>query len=627
MSDASAREGNMKSPSSGGTKIPKATGVLVPAFFSLTLLVFGPGTIYLTNANEFCNSYGDLVLVGVLLAAGVSCILALLLLGLKALGGRFLEKGLSLTFAAGLLIWFQGNFLLWNYGPLDGRDIAWSKMAHYGYIDGAIWLAVLTAAFVFSRFAIRHARNACLVLLVIQLGYGAVLFSRYPGTANFKRYSIDAADEFVFSKNRNVIILLLDTFQTDFFAEIIRESPEITRSFEGFTYFRNTVGGYPYTELSVALMLTGQYYDNSQPFGRWLEESYEGNSIPHILEANGWRVDLFPKISFSVFYADDIASNFVPGIPFTERVQDIAFCFDLSLFRSLPHFLKRRVYNHQDWFVRPLLGRFWKMGPKRNDAGTRTVLPEARKKRRNRTLFSPKAFQKSQDVKFIDAMLSESSAGNDPGAFKFYHLGGPHIPLVLDENLNYVPMEVNRQNYRKAATASLKLTSLFLDRLRELGIYDESLIFIVGDHGAAYQGQSFVLQPGMPVDPTGKVVTEPFMINALPLLLAKPFAASGGLNTSDAPISSADIPATVFSALGLPVDSPGEPMFSIDPSASRERRYLTYSGRDIYSYYGDMEEHIVNGLGWMEGSWRLSGRIFKKGRTLVTKSPSNAPRP
>jgi hypothetical protein len=605
---------SVRSRLDGENRIPKATGILILILFSLTLLVFGPGTVYLTNANEFSIRYWDLFLAGILLAAAISFILSGLLLGLKTLGAAVYEKGMALIFAIAVLMWFQGNVLLWDYGPLDGRDIAWSTLTRRGYIDGAIWLGVLTAAVLLSRIIVRHAGKACLFLLILQLGYGAVLYSRHPKTAHFKRYSIAADAEFRFSRHQNVIILLLDSFQMDVFDEIIRESPELAKSFEGFTFFRNTAGGYPFTELSVALMLTGRYYDNSLPFERWMEEAYLGNSIPGVLRSKGWRVDLFPKVSFSIYHSEKVASNFVRGIPFTERILDIAYTLDLSLFRSLPHFLKRYVYNHQDWCVKPFVATFWKLGPRRRDDGPRMVIPKARRKRRNRDLFSVKSFQKNQDVRFMDAMYSESRLDDYPGAFKFYHLGGPHIPLVLDENLNYVRMKVNRLNYRKAATASLKLASFFLERLRQLAIYDDSLIFIVGDHGAGSQGQKFVLQPGMPVDQEGKIVTQTYKINALPLMLVKPLGASGDLKTSDSPISASDIPATVFSALGLSVDAPGESMFSIEPSARRERRYLTYSTRDIYSYYGRMEEHIVTGLVWMDRSWHRSGRVFTEGR-------------
>ncbi|HEX2694655.1 MAG TPA: hypothetical protein VHP61_02795, partial [Acidobacteriota bacterium] len=79
----------------------------------------------------------------------------------------------------------------------------------------------------------------------------------------------------------------------------------------------------------------------------------------------------------------------------------------------------------------------------------------------------------------------------------------------------------------------------------------------------------------------------------------------------------ADIPATAFRALGLDVDTPGEPMFAVDASAARERRYLMYSGRDIYSYYGDMDEYLVSGPGWMDGAWRPSGKVFTRHGTVL----------
>lgn len=608
----------MKARAQGSRAPTAATAAIIIAFFVSTLFLFGPAMVYLTNAIEFSNSLGDLAGTGAVVAVVVSLLLAAVLVGLKALGTAFLEKGLALIFALGFLLWFQGNFLLWNYGPLDGRAIPWSAMVRFGVIDGLVWLGVLVAAFLLSRPLLSFAGKVSLVLIAVQLAYGTALFLRQPETPSFKRYSVDETDEFAFSRRRNVIVLVLDSFQTDVFDEIVRESPKITAGFDGFTYFRNALGGYSFTELSVALMLTGRFYDNSLPFETWMKEAYGPGSLPGALKANGWQVDLFPKVSYSVYYSDEVASNFVKGRSRAERILDVAYTFDLGLFRSLPHFLKRRVYNDLDWFVRRIYLKSRKPAPKMKDASTRVLRPKARRTLRNHKLFSKKAFQKSPDIKFIDSMLSEASLRDDRGAFKFYHLGGPHIPLILDENLEYVKMEVSRPNYRKAATASLKLTAMFLKRLRKLGAYDDSLVFIVGDHGAGFQGQKFIPQPGMPVA-GGASVTEPARVNALPLVLVKPFAASGALRTSDAPVSLADIPATAFRALGLDVDAPGEPMFAVDAPAARERRYLIYSGRDIYSYYGDMDEYLVSGPGWTDGTWRRSGRVFTQHGTVLRR--------
>lgn len=594
--------------------LKKRTPEIVTAvLFSTTLLVFGPASIYLTNTIEFSNSLGDLLAAGISLAVLFSIVLFLVLRALRAFGPAGPEKGTALLFAAAFLLWLQGNFLLWRYGPMDGREIPWSSMKRFGYIDGAVWIVILIAAFVFSSGVHKIAGRASFLLIFAQLAYGAALYVGQQETPSFKKYSVDTKNQFVFSKRNNVILVVLDTFQTDVFAEIVNESPEIAKPFEGFTYFRNSLGGYPFSELSVALMLTGRYYDNSRPFERWKKDAFRSDSIPRVLKADNWQVDLFPKVSYSLYYSEDIASNFVRGLPPGERRLDIVFIYDLSLFRCVPHFLKRIIHNDQDWTVKRLYLRYRKETPRLKDSKTRLIRPVARRTLKNRELFSPKAFQRNQDVKFVDAMLSESRVVDSRGACKFYHLGGAHIPLRLDENMRYMPMAVNRRNYRRSATASLKLTGLFLEHLQRLGIYDNSIVVIVGDHGAGFQGQSFVVLPGMPVDGDGTdIVTQPVRVTALPLILVKPLGSRGGLKISDQPVSLADIPATVFSDLGLPVRDSGISMFAIDRSRARERRFLAYSGRDIYSHYGDMTEYIVDGFSWQDGAWRRSGRMFTK---------------
>ncbi len=584
----------------------------VIAFVGLTLFVFGPGTVYLTNTVEFTNSYVELLLAGLVLALAFALVFRLLFLALQAVGPRFLEKGLALLFSLGFLAWLQGNFLLWNYGPLDGRLIDWPLLKTRGLIDGGIWIAVLVAALVFSSFVTRIARRLCLLLLLLQLGYGAILFFKQPETPSFQRYTVDIRNKFVFSGNRNLIMVILDSFQTDVFNEIIRENPGMAGDLDGFTYYRNALGGYPATELSVALMLTGRFYDNSQPFEQWKKEAYMAASIPRVLKANGWQVDIYPDVSYSLFYSDQIASNFVKGVPFAEKAMDLAQVHDINLFRFLPHYLKPYVYNDQGWLLQGICRRIIRGGKTRRIHNVRVTRPGSLKKLRNRVIFSRKAYRLSPVIRFFDQMLSDSSTTDTKGTFKFYHLMIPHIPLLLDENFDFKKMAVNRANYKAYATAAVKLMVIFLDHLQELGIYDDSLIVIVGDHGAGGQQQEFVIQPDMPATAAAPVVRDRSRISALPLILYKPPAAHGKLKVSDAPVSHGDLPATVFADLGLAVQVPGMPMHDIPPAAERQRRYLTYAGRDIFSFYGDMTEYIVSGYGWLDDSWRHSGRIFTR---------------
>ena len=108
-----------------------------------------------------------------------------------------------------------------------------------------------------------------------------------PDISDLKRYKIDSSNKFVFSKENNVIILMLDTFQSDVFQEIIVEDESYKDIFEGFIYYRDTLCGFPTTIASAPNFLTGQYFDNSISYPEFLKKAYlSSNSIPMVLLAN-----------------------------------------------------------------------------------------------------------------------------------------------------------------------------------------------------------------------------------------------------------------------------------------------------------------------------------------------------
>lgn len=592
---------------------PKPPILPVIAFFVLTLFVFMPATIYLTNSVEFTSGLSDLLLAGICLSLLFALLLLLLLRVLRVAGPSFPERGVSLLFAIAFMIWVQGNFLLWNYGPLDGRLIPWADLKLNGFIDGSLWIAALAAAIALPRFLTRHARISSLALILVQLGNFVFLFARRPETPSFQRYTVDTAQKYTFSQNRNLILVILDTFQSDVFAEVIREDPDLAGALDGFTFYRNALGGYPATELSVALMMTGKFYDNSLPFEQWKREAYLGDSLPRVLKSSGWQVDIYPDVSYSLYYSNEIASNFIQRVDWRERALDVVEIFDLTLFRCLPHFLKPCVYNNQAWLLKPRCQRFiLQAGPKKIHSARLTPTAWRKPRERDRRLFSRRAYLNSQVIRFFDRMLNEAHAVDVKAAFKFYHLMIPHIPLVLDRDLRYEMREVNRENYRKYAAAAVRLMGIFLEKLKRIGIYDDSLVVIVGDHGAGYQGQSFHWQEGMPTPRGAKLVSHPSQVSALPLVLVKPLHARGALKVSDAPVSLGDIPATVFAGLGMEARVPGTPMPALDAAAGRQRRFMVYAGRDIFSFFGDMTEYFVTGYAWLAESWHASGKVYTR---------------
>ena len=47
-----------------------------------------------------------------------------------------------------ILLWAQGNLMVWEYGLLDGRSIDWTKDTWRGWLDFSIWVGGFITAMV-----------------------------------------------------------------------------------------------------------------------------------------------------------------------------------------------------------------------------------------------------------------------------------------------------------------------------------------------------------------------------------------------------------------------------------------------------------------------------------------------
>jgi len=607
----------------------------VALLFAATLLLFTPAQLYLTNVFEFDYLFQKL-LVWLLVVTGTCFVILTAIIALLPQKGSAHSRALAFFFALGVLLWLQGNLLVWNYGIFDGREIEWKKMVAFGVIDGLLWVAVLALALVKYKFVAKIARAGSMLLLAIQLLLTAFNWLQLPEMPSFKKYSFDRSNRFDFSARRNVIILLLDNFESDVFQEVIDENPAFKKAFSGFTYYRNNVGGFPTTYASVPLILTAQYFDNSEPIQTFLKKAYfSPSSIPKVLRQNGFRTDLFPGNTKILFMDPEIFSNLEKRETGVSR-QDVAYLYDLSLFRSLPHFLKRAVYNNQTWFLKNLIPE----GTAENRVAAKDALgkkgalrffrkrdmsPDERQSRRawqlahSRKLFPPQS-ESVPDVKFIIQFLNQVQAATPGDVFKFFHLHGVHDPFRMDENFLPVELEPNRTSWKNLARGEIKLARFFLNGLKKQGIFNHSLIFVMADHGHPRGLYGRTLPPDLALRGSGEIPKEleGVLQSGIPLLLIKDIdAPQEGMRTSDAPVSLTDIAATIFDRLQISGNFPGKSIFHIRENEQRQRRFLYYSFTlDDWDnqFLPDLFEYEVNGHAWFASSWKATGRVFKTPR-------------
>jgi hypothetical protein len=536
-------------------------------FFSATLLFFGPAFMYYRNVSEFPFSFVDMFLSLLSLWGGI--FVFFVLLSTLVARSRQCGKAVSFLFTLSFLLWLQGTVLVWDYGLLDGSEIEWDTLHWHGVVDAGIWILFLLFSLIGSRFIFQYVRAGSLMLVLVQLISLLILHYQTPALS-MPKYKSDESSQFQFSSERNVIILILDSFMSGAFQEIIDEESRYRSMFKGFTYFRNCVGGYNRTTPSVPLLLTGHHYDNSVSFQSFLKNVYTADSIPRVLKKKGF--DVYLPAEPYIYVDENIADNFVKkGREIIIDSESFQYLIDISLFRSAPHYLKRLIIDETS--NRP------------------SVVKRLRSKHAGDA-------EKHRDVIFLERMQTNAEIGPYEKAFRFYHLWGMHAPMGLNEQLEFKKVTEYTHSVMKEHTRGLlELVNRFFSTLKELEIFDNSLVVVTADHGLG--------TPEQPID-----VTAATMANLSPLLLIKPFHSGEDLKISDAPVSLSDLPTTIFAELSLSRRSAYQySMFDLPPSFFRVRRFLSYTRR-YADHLSDLTEYHVTGHSWRIQSWQRTNRVY-----------------
>jgi len=552
-----------------------------------SLFVFGPATIYQGNTEEL-----TVPLTSILKFLALPALIMLLVLGFIGLLLR--EKPhqiyISIVFSFGLLAWIQGNFLVWKYGLLDGRGIDWTKNAWRGWADGALWAGLLILSGLFYRKVYRIAAWGSAAITALLLVSLLITSLQNPETwaakEKLRRPLVPPEEIFEFSSQFNVIHLILDGFQSDIFSELVAGDPDhYSRSLPGFTFFKEAMGSFPTTYMSVPAFLSGRVYKNEMPMRRFVKEVNQGQTIFNELYDRGYETHLVEASRF--IKGSRFSQQYQIAVPYggTERENvraNSAQMLDLALFRHAPHFLKRYIYNDQTWLIQ------------------RVIAPK--KRLLNLDYFSHAAF--------LDDLIKHLSVKKDKPVYKFVHLMTSHFPMVVNKDCQYAgKIESTRDNIKIQAKCVLGQIIRFLAKLKSAGLYDSSLIILQSDHG---QGHDIAWvnaeSPGDGVNFIGDMSLQVIAGSSLALVLVKLPQDTDGFRVSQAQVSLTDIPATINSILRLDEKFGGRSLFEVGPDEVRERRFLYHEwGRDDWqkSYFPRLDEFVVKGSVFDRNSWRL----------------------
>ncbi len=242
----------------GHSFLKKAFAPALPAtviLLNLTLVM--PATIFSGNPAEFDVGLRQILQCYVWPAMGL-LLLVMLLSALVSEGSR--QRLAVGACAVGTLLWVQGNFLVWPYGLLNGHSIDWTQNVWRGWIDGALWIAVIALCVFYARRWFRAVSVVSIAVIAAQGASVAVLTMQgAPWLQVIEAGALNPPREiFAFGARNNILHLVLDAFQADLFDEIVSQDPPYwEKELDGFVFYENTSGVFATTYMSVPAFLTG----------------------------------------------------------------------------------------------------------------------------------------------------------------------------------------------------------------------------------------------------------------------------------------------------------------------------------------------------------------------------------
>lgn len=549
--------------------------LLYPAvLFASVFFFFGPIQMYVSNITELWFPIHDALLPCFVTFLIVSIILVLL--------GRVIMRNdvalhvyVFLLWGLGIALYIQGNFIPSDYGVLNGASVDWDAHAKEAMMDAVFWVCCLLLPYFLRVFAMKYYRAvirytsgglflAQLVALVILL-----LTTDFSQSAISDSYLSDAG-LYEVSDEQNVIIFILDTFDQDFFEEIYEEDPEYVSFLDGFTYFDNATGPYPNTRAALPYILTGQYYENEQPYNNYIDEAWENCSDYYqALMNQGFDIGLYTSDwAVSSDAKGKWASNAVNDSLKVSSYVGLENAFlQLTAMRYFPDFIKKNVWSYEDLFE-----QYKQVDATENE------------------LFN------WEGSNFYRGLISNGLSVNDGKKYKLIHLDGTHEPYTILEDVS----EASQNEIATAVTEAkgcINLLREYIKQLKELNIYDQSCIIITGDHGSSRYTKTS------------------------PILIAKGFNSHGNFAFSDRPVSHSNLKATIMGELGIELPMIlNNSIFEDSDLMMESRRYLQYTLNDSYdkNYLPDMVEYEIMADNNSADDYILTGKIYTSNGVIET---------
>ena len=350
-----------------------------------------------------------------------------------------------------------------------------------------------------------------------------------------------------FSKEKNVVVIMLDQFTGIHFQELLNRFPGLYEELNGFIYYSDTLSSGICTILGKAPILGGKSItpeflsiDNGESLE--VRINREIGRLAKDLLKNGWRVSIQDDIwtnpsLFQLKGSDNVntlnSNIFWQGFGqiwekrhhdnLNKKEYSPLFFLSFSLFRASPFSLKDNIYRNGTWLKQ--VGE-WSLSN-----------------------------LSSRQLAQIDYLSEYSTLDSEKPTFRFltnelthmaWSLNSKCEPAQPSQNQAFNSAGQQLQNEYCAIRSLIKWFSW----MKQEKIYDNSLLILVSDHGRQFPGPNVVGKGTAFEDFKNNAKGYPYFLGENALLLVKPFDSRGKLKVDDQPMMNYDVQNIILSSLG-----------------------------------------------------------------------------
>ncbi len=364
---------------------------------------------------------------------------------------------------------------------------------------------------------------------------------------------------------KNVIVFMLDRAIGSYVPYIFEEKPELKESFEGFVYYPNTVSFGLKTNYGAPALFGGYEYTPREMDKRSNELLKDKHNeaikvMPVLFMNEGYRVTVcdppyanyqgIPDLSIYDGYeginAYNLTGKYTDEFNYglmgnVELRQKHNFLF-YSLFRTAPYFMRNILYDG---------GHYFSIGIDSGTGYSATMLD---------------SYSVLWNLPNITSIYDD-----DQGSFLMLQNATPHNPTVLnppdfavngsaiDRNYKYsdkvyegrvMKIETDRQwGHYCINVATYQALAVWLDSLKAAGVYDNTRIIFVADHGYYISQFPDLIHPqGLDVESLN------------PLLMVKDFDSHAEFSSDSQFMTNADVPMLAMAGV---IDNPVNPFTGV----------------------------------------------------------------